>query len=180
MREFVTPECITGKEIKQIRTNLGLTQKEFADLINTSVPTVERWEVSVKPITGPVVLVLNILREENKWVKKLEIPEKKFPVRMWYMFQDKVCTLIDVDEIKKEISIKNYTDKIMFRAFGVVETPGYEEYEEWLESRCFPRERDKMKLMLKELGIPFYDPMLIIEKTQGRMEEDDFWIKIER
>ena len=40
--------------------------------------------------------------------------------------------------------------------------------------------RDKMKLVLKELDLPFYDPFLIIEKTQGRMAEDDFWIKIER
>ena len=52
--------------------------------------------------------------------------------------------------------------------------------EEFLESRCFPRSRDKMKLVLKDLDIPFYDPILIIEKTQGRMAEDDFWLRIER
>ena len=46
--------------------------------------------------------------------------------------------------------------------------------------RCFPETRDKMKLELKKLGIPFYDPMLIIEKTQGRMAEDEFSIRIER
>lgn len=28
-----------------------------------------------------------------------------------------------------------------------------------------------MKLLLKELDLPFYDPFLIIEKTQGRMAE---------
>ena len=37
-----------------------------------------------------------------------------------------------------------------------------------------------MKLVLKDLDVPFYDPLLIIEKTQGRMAEDDFWIRIER
>jgi len=37
-----------------------------------------------------------------------------------------------------------------------------------------------MKLVLQELNLPFYDPLLIIEKTEGRMEEDNFWIKIER
>ena len=51
---------------------------------------------------------------------------------------------------------------------------------ELLESRCFPRTRDKMKLILNELNIPFYDPYMIVEKTQGRMAEDDFWIKIEK
>jgi len=37
-----------------------------------------------------------------------------------------------------------------------------------------------MKLVLKELDSPFYDPMFIIEKTNGRMAEDEFWTEIER
>lgn len=37
-----------------------------------------------------------------------------------------------------------------------------------------------MKLILEDLNLPFYDPFMIIEKTQGRMEEDNCWIKIER
>ncbi len=180
MKKFITPEQITGKEIKRIRTALGLTQKEFADFINTSVPTIERWEVSQKPITGPVVFALRILEEDDRWVTKLEIPKKEYPLRMWYMHEDKVCTLIDVDEVHRKVRIKNYAKHLMFRAFGVSEMPSYEDYEEWLESRCFPRTRDKMKLMLQELDIPFYDPMLIVKKTKGRMAEDKFWIKIER
>ena len=54
-----------------------------------------------------------------------------------------------------------------------------ENYIEFLKSRCFPEERDKLKLMLRELDLPFYDPFMIVEKTQGRMAEDKFWIKIE-
>lgn len=52
--------------------------------------------------------------------------------------------------------------------------------ESFIESRCFPRTRDKIKLELKRLGIPFYDPILIIEKTEGRMADDEFYIRIER
>ena len=37
-----------------------------------------------------------------------------------------------------------------------------------------------MKLILKDLGLPFYDPIMSIEKTEGRMAEDDFWLRIER
>ncbi len=37
-----------------------------------------------------------------------------------------------------------------------------------------------MKLTLREPDLPFYEPLLIIEKTQGRMAEDDFWLRIER
>ena len=54
------------------------------------------------------------------------------------------------------------------------EHPTYEEYEEFLESRCFPRTRDKMKILLEELNLPFYDPLMIIQKTKGEMAEDDF------
>ena len=69
---------------------------------------------------------------------------------------------------------------IVYKAFGRNEKPTFEEYEEFLESRCFPRQRDKIKLVLEDLNLPFYDPFMIIEKTEGRMAEDDFWIRIER
>ncbi len=180
MKEFVTPNYITGEAVKKIRKQLGLTQKEFAGLLNISVPTVERWEKSQNKINGLITLLLLLLTENAQLVDELVIPEKKYPLRMWYMHNQNVCTLIEVDEGNRQVYIKNYTNKVMFRAFGKVEKPSFGQYEEWLESRCFPRERDKMKLMLRELDLPFYDPMLIIEKTEGRMAEDDFWIKIER
>lgn len=104
----------------------------------------------------------------------------KANLRLSYMFRDELCTVINIDEKNKSVEITNYTDHLLKRAFGVLEKPTYEQYEEFLESRCFPRTRDKMKLMLKEYDIPFYDPMLIIEKTEGRMAEDDFWIRMER
>ena len=34
------------------------------------------------------------------------------------------------------------------------------------------------KDILREMGLPFYDPLLIIEKTQGRMAGDDQWVLI--
>ena len=33
---------------------------------------------------------------------------------------------------------------------------------------------------IKEMNLPFYDPLLIIEKTQGYMEGDHQWIMILR
>ncbi len=34
------------------------------------------------------------------------------------------------------------------------------------------------KEILREMNLPFYDPLLIVEKTQGRMEGDHQWIMI--
>ncbi len=177
---FVIPEYVTAKEIKKVRNDLGLTQKEFAKLIRCSKSTVERWEMSEEPIGGVITLLVKMLERYPEYVGSIQIPEKKTPIRLWYMHNQTVCTIIDVNEMKKEISIVNYTDNVMFRAFGREERPDYYMYEEFLRSRCFPESRDKMKLVLKDLDLPFYDPFMIIEKTEGRMAEDDFWIRIER
>ena len=179
-KRYITPEYTTAQEIKDIRKLLGLTQKEFALVINSSKATIERWERSTEPITGPIVLLLKMLEKYPQYVKELEVPDQELPLRLWYMHDRRVCTIIDVDERNKEVKIKNYTENTFFRAFGQDENPGFEAYEEFLESRCFPRSRDKMKLILKDLNLPFYDPFMIIEKTEGRMAEDHFWIKIER
>ena len=179
-KRFVLPEYVTAEDIKNVRKKLGLTQKNFAELIGCSKSTVERWESGNETVSGPVVLLLRYLEREPESIQQLEVPEHVYPLRLWYMHNQTVCTLIDVDELNQKVRIKNYVEHVMFKAFGVIEEPDYPMYLEFLESRCFPRTRDKMKLILKDLDLPFYDPFLIIEKTEGRMAEDDFWIRIER
>ena len=177
--KYIIPEYTTAEHIRELRKRLNMTQKEFAEFVGCSKPTVERWESSDKKITGPIVTLMEILKRDNVWAKKLRVPEKKFRLRIYYMYRDEICTIIDADESRRLVEIKNYTDNLQYRAFGINTEPSFEDYEEFLESRCFPRTRDKMKLELDKLGIPFYDPMMIIEKTEGRMADDDFWLKIE-
>lgn len=179
-KKYILPNEITASDLKQIRKKLKLTQKEFANLINCSKSTIERWEVSTEPISGPVVLAVKMLDAYPEYVDKIKVPHKTMPLRLWYMYKEKVCTIIDVNELTKEIRITNYTDNAMFKAFGIIENPDYGMYLEFLKSRCFPETRDKLKLVLRDMNLPFYDPFMIIEKTEGRMAEDDFWIKIER
>jgi len=171
---------INAAEIKKFRTDLSMTQAEFAKFLGISRPTVERMEVSQKEITGPISVLVNLLQDNMELIEDRIIPDKMYPLRLWYMYKSKKCTLIDVDELNKKISIKNYVSNIMYCAFGNNEKPNYSDYEEFLKSRCFPESRDKMKIELEALGVPFYDPMMIIEKTEGRMAEDNFWILIEK
>ncbi len=178
--KYVLNESITGEDLRQVRKLLNMTQKEFAVFANASKRTVENWEMKDEPIKGPIVTLVEILRRHPEIAGKLELPETRLKLRLWYMYEDMVCTVIDVDEPKRDIKIRNYIDDPLFRAFGKNTEPGFEDYEEFLKSRCFPETRDKIKLELKRLGIPFYDPILIIEKTEGRMAEDKFWIRIER
>lgn len=180
MNKYVIPKSITGKEIKEVRQSLDMTQKEFAEFLGCSIPTVERWESGKKDITGPVVTLLEIIRRDTEIPEKLEIPDRKYRLRLYYMYENMVCTVIDADEVIRKVRIKNYTDNLLFRAFGKNTEPDFDDYEEFLKSRCFPETRDKLKLELKRLDIPFYDPILIIEKTGGRMADDNFWVRIER
>lgn len=180
MEQYALEHQVTGEEIRRCRKRLGLSQEDFAKFANVSKKTVERWEYSKTPITGPIVTLVNILRENPQIEEERKIPERKTRLRLSYMFRDELCTVIDVDERNRDVEVVNYTRHLLKRAFGKIEKPSYQQYEEFLESRCFPPTRDKMKLVLREYDIPFYDPMMIIERTEGRMAEDDFWIRIER
>ncbi|MBQ8159741.1 MAG: hypothetical protein IJ083_03225 [Clostridia bacterium] len=108
-----------------------------------------------------------------------EIPERSSPLRLWYMYRETVCTVIDVDDGSRKVRVTNLQEHPLYRAFGVNECPSYEDYLEFLESRCFPRTRDKMELELQYLGLSAYDPIEIIGKTEGRMAGDEFWIRME-
>lgn len=94
-----------------------------------------------------------------------------------YMCKDKLSTRIYVDYQKNIVKIENYTNDLLARAFGIKENPTITDFENFLESRCFPRTRDKLKWILRDLGLDYYDPYLICKKTQGRMAEDHMWIK---
>lgn len=98
-------------------------------------------------------------------------------LRIYYMHDDMLCTIIDVDFRHKKVFITNKTNRILLRAFGVVTDPDWEQFEYFLESRCFPRTRAYAKEILRDLGLDSYDPLQIVEKTQGRMAEDHHWMK---
>lgn len=179
-KKFAIPAYITAEEIKTIRKSLNLTQSEFAELMGCSKATEVRWEASKEPITGPIVCAAYAIKHNHGFREKIVLPEMKYRLRLSYMYKNELCTIIDVDEINDRVEILNFIDNVFFRAFGSNANPTYQDYLEFIEARCFPRTRDKLKLVLQDLNIPFYDPIMIIEKTQGRMAEDDFWIDLER
>ena len=101
-----------------------------------------------------------------------------YTMRMDFMCEDECCTMILVDFKNARIEVVNTTDELIHRAFGIKAKPTWEDFMEFLESRCFPRTRDHLRLVLKDLGLDFYDPLAIVEKTKGRMAEDFQWLKI--
>lgn len=144
----------TEQEVRDIKKMLarGITVNEIAEKYNTSRQIIHKY-VSKKP-NGTYTLNLK------------------------YMYQQHPCTIIDVDFLNEKIKIENRTDDILHRAFGVVENPTWEQFNEFLKDRCFPETRGNLKSVLKDLGIESYDPLQIIEKTKGKISDDDMWIKI--
>jgi len=179
MTEYAIKDIVTGEEIRVFREKNKLDRKDLARILNVSNRTVESWE-NGKTVSGPIVFLLRILNEKPELLEYYEISPRKYKVRYLYMngFND-ILTSIDVDFMKRKVAVRNYTDSLD-RAFGNKENPDYDDFMSFIESRCFPRTRDDMKVMLEDLEIPFYDPLLIVEKTEGRMAEDDKWIKIEK
>jgi len=100
-------------------------------------------------------------------------------MRITYMNRDEICTIIDVDFLNEKIWIQNKTDDLIHRAFGILEHPKWEDFEIFLRERCFPETRGNKDSLLKSLGLDHYDPLSIVEKTQGRMCEDYQWMKFE-
>ena len=81
-KKYALAEELQSTDIKTIRKKLKLTQREFANLVNISVKTVEYWESGKGKISGPIITLVKILNEHPNLVKKLEIPEKELSLRL--------------------------------------------------------------------------------------------------
>ena len=101
-------------------------------------------------------------------------------VRYEYFDQETLCSTILCDFTEKILRVKNHTDQILKTAFGRQERPTWDDFIEFLEERCVPKSRENINILLKEMGLTEYDPIQIVEKTQGRMAEDAQWLKITR
>lgn len=89
-------------------------------------------------------------------------------------FSDKIMATISFNVLTHKISVVNYTDIIPMRPFGVKENPTWEDFENFLETRCFERGRYDLKRQLEILGLDSYDPFSICIRTNGRVTEDNF------
>lgn len=143
----------TTKQIEEIEKLLakGITINEVAERYNTSRQIINKY------VNCP--------------------PDKNFTLRMTYMHKQNPCTIIDVDFLNEKIIVKNRTDDIMHRAFGVIESPTWQQFQEFLEDRCFPKTRGNLEGILRDLKLDTYDTLQIVEKTKGKTADDNLWLK---
>ncbi len=100
-------------------------------------------------------------------------------LKLSYFDGNMLCTTIIADEAEHIVRIENHTDRMIKTAFGNNFAPTWDDFQHFLEERCISRTRAGLREYLEAIGLEEYDPMEIIKKTQGRMAEDDQWIRIE-
>lgn len=105
-------------------------------------------------------------------------PDPGYTMRMTYMYGQTPCTDIDVNFMDRKIAVQNYTDDPLHRAFGLTAAPTWADFEDFLQYRSFPATRGNVKSLLRDLNITDYDPLQIIEKTHGKIADDNMWVKV--
>lgn len=168
-----TEEVITQIRAKRAQ---GIKVSDLAKEYGVSRQTLSAYLNKQDQQMEAIIESLRVWREFNRPFQEINLID--YTVRMDFMCEDECCTQILVDFMHEKIAIRNTTDNIMLRAFGINRNPTWEDFQEFLEDRCFPRTRDNLKLILQDLELDFYDPFYIIEKTKGRMGEDMQWLKV--
>ena len=77
-----------------------------------------------------------------------------------------MCTVILADFTAEQICIENKVDEILDTAFGVNETPSWEDFLAFLADRCIPKTRKGLDYYLDAVGVPEYDPVQLVEKRR--------------
>lgn len=99
--------------------------------------------------------------------------------KMRYYDGSVLCTVICADFSDHTLAAENRTTNWVKTAFGRNEVPVWEDFEAFLEERCIPRARAGLREYLEILCLEEYDPLAILQKTAGRMAEDDQWLELE-
>ncbi len=93
--------------------------------------------------------------------------------------RDALCSTIYADFTKQAVAVENQPVSPIKTAFGNNLLPDWEDFQRFLAERCIPQYRAGLREYLEALGLDEYDPLAIIEKTGGRMAEDQQWLTIE-
>lgn len=168
-------------ELRKIAENLQMKnprgagrKKRFAD---SDVQNMKRLSAAGMDIQDIAMQYGTTRQTVSRYLHSEPDPKPGYTMRLTYMFRRTPCTIIDVDFLNQRIAIQNQTDDLLHRAFGILENPTWEDFEIFLKDRCFPATRGNAKELLASLNLTDHDPLQIVEKTQGRMAEDELWLK---
>lgn len=163
----------------------GGTAGQNANTYKLTLPSAWMKELGITPEDRQVELRFNgtsiII---SKRLALAEFTEQKRQqghtlMHIFYYDGETLCTRIAVDCTDQTLVVENDVSNVIKTAFGRNEMPTWADLQSFLEERCIPRGRAGLREYLETIGIEEYDPLAIIEKTSGRMAEDDQWLNVE-
>lgn len=92
------------------------------------------------------------------------------------MHRHKTMSSVKIDRLNNRVDYKIITDLGRFNPFMDANVTIDEVYQ-WIDDRCFPKERPNCDRILKLLGLDFYVPMEIVRVTHGLQFDDYYWVK---
>lgn len=171
---------------KIIISSAGGTASSGAKTYKVSIPSLWIKEIGLDENNRNIEFTFDgngIYITSEKSVKEFVTQKKKMghDVKKISFYDIKeLCTVIYADFTDKTLKAENYTSDIIKTAFGTNKLPNWEDFINFLEERCVPKERSGIKEYLEVIGVSEYNPPEIIKKTKGKMAEDNQWIKIEQ
>ncbi len=73
--EGKTPQAVIHKfnpvDVKNVRADMGMSQREFASAFGISVNTLRHWERGDRHPNGPALVLLNVLSREPETVLRV-------------------------------------------------------------------------------------------------------------
>lgn len=127
---------------------------------------------------GKSIVIRPVQSDDINIFKSAAIKSGHSVIQYEYFDKETLCSTIICDFTDKNLRVENHTDNLLKTAFGVQSKPTWADFIEFMEERCVPKTRDNLTEILKKLNLNSYDAVAIVEKTQGRMAEDEQWLKI--
>lgn len=165
------------KELQRIahRAEFGVKtgrKRALSDADQTKMLRLQQQGMTVKDIAD----VMGVSRQTvSKYLNRK--PDENYVMRIDYMWKQYICTEIYVDFCQERIQIINRIGDWTKCAFGKVENPSWDDFQFFLQSRCFPESRGNTRQILHKMGLSSYDTLQIVEKTEGRTPDDNQYLK---
>ncbi len=149
------------RSVKIMRRKAGGTAGKNAEKYSVNLPAVwlhamglskeDRVELS---FDGEKITVRPLASTDSKLFRR-NAEQKGHQLKEYrYYDGDTLCTVILADFTAEQICIENKVDEILDTAFGVNETPSWEDFLAFLADRCIPKTRKGLDYYLDAVGVP--------------------------
>ena len=99
-------------------------------------------------------------------------------MKLWFFNRLTCLAEFDVDLNKQTVSMTRINYDPLWSPFQQ-QSPSFSDFEWFLETRCFPRQRYNLKELLRLFDLDHYDPWRIVVKTHGTVANDPCWLLFE-